>query len=58
MKSALSPQSLEREVSDVVTRHVAPNSTLVVGNYVPLVKDAVSLQSLLQHCDADMQHFC
>ncbi|KAJ8725845.1 hypothetical protein PYW08_004028 [Mythimna loreyi] len=50
-------QALISEVEEVVRRAVIPGSLVVTGSNVPLIEGSSSIQQLLQHCDADMQHF-
>ncbi|XP_047021542.1 uncharacterized protein LOC124631274 [Helicoverpa zea] len=50
-------QALTLEVEEVIRKVVISNSLVVTGTNVPPIEGASSIQQLLTHCDADMQHF-
>ncbi|KAJ2952895.1 hypothetical protein O0L34_g7258 [Tuta absoluta] len=49
--------AVKSEIEEVLSEKVSEGSCIVTGNHVPAVEGASSIQQLVQHCDADMQHF-
>ncbi|XP_030023239.2 uncharacterized protein LOC115442362 [Manduca sexta] len=50
-------EALKLEVEQIISGCVKQNSMVVTGNNLPSIEGTSSIHKLVQHCDADMQHF-
>ncbi|CAH0692214.1 unnamed protein product [Chilo suppressalis] len=57
LAGSLDNQPLRQEVQKVVSSTTESDSILVIGNDVPILEGAVTIQQLAQQCDIEMQHF-
>lgn len=50
-------QVLKTDIEEAIHYAVVKDSLIVMGNNVPMIHGATSIQQLFQHCEVDMQHF-